>query len=101
VNIRVRFIRPDVAVAHAINELSGLVDFEGRALPAHRELSIRVFVKVKGAWRVTAFHNTMLTTSSNNAADGVSDGASPLNDERLLVPPRKALPLTTEPPSIQ
>jgi uncharacterized protein (TIGR02246 family) len=66
VDIRVRFIRPDVAVGHVINELSGLVDSEGRTLPTHRELSIRVFVKEKEGWRVAAFHNTMLATPSNN-----------------------------------
>ena len=58
--VRVRFVRPDVAIAHVTNELSGLVAADGQKLPAHRELSLRVFVKDQGAWRVTAFHNTML-----------------------------------------
>ena len=58
--IAVRFIRPDVALAHVTNELSGLVNPEGQVLPPHRELSIRVFVKDQGAWRITAFHNTIL-----------------------------------------
>lgn len=56
----VRFIRPDVAVAHVTNELSGLVSPGGEQLPAHRELSIRVLVKERGRWLVTAFHNTMV-----------------------------------------
>ena len=56
----VRFIRPDVAVAHVTNELSGLVNPGGEQLPAHRELSIRVLVKEQGRWLVTAFHNTMV-----------------------------------------
>jgi uncharacterized protein (TIGR02246 family) len=64
VEVRVGAIRGDVAVAHVINELSGLVDPEGRTLPPHRELSIRVFVKDGGVWRVRAFHNTI--TPSNN-----------------------------------
>jgi len=59
-NMTVRFIRPDVALVHVTNELSGLVSPDGQPLPAHQELSIRVFVKDAGAWRVTAFHNTML-----------------------------------------
>jgi uncharacterized protein (TIGR02246 family) len=58
--VTVRFVTPDVAVAHVTNELSGLVDADGARLPAHEELSIRVFVKQDGAWRVAAFHNTML-----------------------------------------
>ncbi len=56
----VRFIRPDVAVAHVTNELSGLASPEGEQLPAHRELSIRVLVKERGRWLVTAFHNTIV-----------------------------------------
>ena len=51
---------PDVAVAHVTNELSGLVSAAGEQLPAHRELSIRVLVKERGRWLVTAFHNTIV-----------------------------------------
>jgi uncharacterized protein (TIGR02246 family) len=56
----VRFIRPDVALVHVTNELSGLVSPEGQTLPAHQELSIRVLVKDQGVWRITALHNTIL-----------------------------------------
>ena len=58
--VAVRFIRPDVALAHVTNELSGLLSPEGQTLPSHQELSIRVLVKDQGAWRITAFHNTIL-----------------------------------------
>ena len=58
--VAVRFIRPDVALAHVTNELSGLIGPEGQTLPAHQELSIRVLVKDQGVWRITAFHNTIL-----------------------------------------
>jgi uncharacterized protein (TIGR02246 family) len=58
--VAVRFIRPDVALAHVTNRLSGLVGPEGQTLPSHQELSIRVLVKDQGAWRITAFHNTIL-----------------------------------------
>ena len=58
--VAVRFIRPDVALAHVTNELSGLVSPEGQMLPSHQELSIRVLVKDQGSWRITAFHNTIL-----------------------------------------
>jgi uncharacterized protein (TIGR02246 family) len=58
--VAVRFIRPDVALAHVTNELSGLVSPEGQTLPPHQELSIRVLVKDQGAWRITAFHNTIV-----------------------------------------
>ncbi len=59
-DVTIRFIRPDVAVAHVTNELSGLIGPDGQKLPAHRELSIRVLVKDASPWRVAAFHNTML-----------------------------------------
>lgn len=58
--VSVRFIRSDVALAHVTNELSGLVSPEGQTLPSHQELSIRVLVKDRGEWRITAFHNTIL-----------------------------------------
>jgi hypothetical protein len=96
--VTVRFIRPDVGVAHVTNELSGLVGPDGKGLPAHRELSIRVFAKDDRAWRVSAFHNTIVAgetapgapqmqrgaiTPSNaelqRTRSAQSDGASPLN----------------------
>ena len=58
--VNVRFVRPDVALAHVKNELSGLIGPEGQTLPPHQELSVRVFVKNEGAWRITAFDNTIL-----------------------------------------
>ena len=57
--VQIRFIRPDVALAHVTNELSGLVAADGQNLPSHRELSLRVFVK-DGVWRLASFQNTML-----------------------------------------
>jgi len=59
-DIAVRFVRPDVALAHVMNEMSGVTASDGRALPPHRELSVRVVVKEQGAWRITAFHNTIV-----------------------------------------
>ena len=59
-DVTIRFIRPDVAIAQVTNELSGLVSPDGQKLPAHRELSMRIFVKDGGTWRITAFHNTMV-----------------------------------------
>lgn len=58
--VAVRFVRPDVALAHVTNELSGLLSSDGQTLPPHQELSIRVLVKDQGVWRITAFHNTIL-----------------------------------------
>jgi uncharacterized protein (TIGR02246 family) len=60
VDLVVRLIRPDVALAHVTNELSGLISPEGQQLPPHLEMSLRVLVKDQGDWRITAFHNTIL-----------------------------------------
>jgi uncharacterized protein (TIGR02246 family) len=60
IDASIRLLGPDVALAHVTNELSGLVGPAGERLPAHRERSIRVFIKRDGAWKVTAFHNTRL-----------------------------------------
>jgi uncharacterized protein (TIGR02246 family) len=51
-DVAVRFIRPDVALVHVTNELSGLAAPDGQALPPHQELSLRVSPKTpaSGAW---------------------------------------------------
>jgi uncharacterized protein (TIGR02246 family) len=59
-NVTIRFINRDLAFAHVTNELSGLIDTAGVNLPSQKELSIRVFIKESGNWRVAAFHNTMI-----------------------------------------
>jgi uncharacterized protein (TIGR02246 family) len=64
IDVTVKFIRPDVALANVTNELSGLVAPDGHALPSHQELSQRVFVKDVGVWQIAAFHNTMIAPFS-------------------------------------
>jgi uncharacterized protein (TIGR02246 family) len=66
-DVSIRFIKPDVAVAHVTNEMSGVVNAGGQEMSPHRELSIRVLVKDKGTWRVTTFHNTIISTSQASA----------------------------------
>jgi len=59
-DIAVRFIRADVALAYVTNQMSGVNSASGGAQPPHTELSIRVVVKDRGSWRITAFHNTIV-----------------------------------------
>jgi uncharacterized protein (TIGR02246 family) len=61
-DIRVRFIRPDVAIAHATYEISGMVGLDGRMMPPHEELSLRVLAKNNDRWLVTAFHITTISS---------------------------------------
>src|SRR5215471_15666858 len=56
--VRIRFIRPDVAIVHVTSETDGITTSDGRELPPQRELNIRVFIKDDGRWLLTAFHNT-------------------------------------------
>ena len=63
-DVKIRLVRLDIAFAYVTNELSGLVAPDGKSLPAHQELSLRVFVKDGGLWQVAAFHNTMIAPFS-------------------------------------
>jgi len=60
IDLRIRFVRPDVAIVHQKHEMSGMLDAEGRTMPPHQELGIRVMVKEHGQWLTTAFHNTIV-----------------------------------------
>jgi uncharacterized protein (TIGR02246 family) len=59
-DVVVKLLRPDIALVHVTNELSGLVAPDGQTLPSHQEISLRVFVKESGVWRVAAFQNTLI-----------------------------------------
>jgi uncharacterized protein (TIGR02246 family) len=61
-DVQIRFITPDVAIAHVTHEMRGMRGSDGTTLPPHRELSTRVFVKKKdGRWLLTAFQNTTVS----------------------------------------
>lgn len=60
IDIRIRFIKPDVALAHVTNEISGMIGPDGQEAPVRQELNLRVLVKENGKWLLTAFHNTTL-----------------------------------------
>jgi|ERR1700722_487752 len=62
-DVTVRFIRPDVAIVHVTNQISGFLAADGSTEASHNELSLRVFQKQNGMWRVVAFHNTAVATS--------------------------------------
>lgn len=60
IDYSVRFVRPDVAIVHTLNELSGAVLADGSPQASHDEISTRVLVKEGGAWRFAAIHVTVL-----------------------------------------
>jgi len=53
----VRFVSPDLAIAHVRNRLHGLLGEHGQTLPPHVEFSLRVFTKQSGQWCLEAMHN--------------------------------------------
>jgi|SRR5579863_3857107 len=57
--VRVRFVHPDVAIAHVLNELRDQPPGAADPGPSQPELSLRVFRKDGQVWRVAAFHNTI------------------------------------------
>lgn len=59
-DLRVRFLGPDVAVAHATYEISGMVGLDGLTMPSHRELGLRVLTKNNGRWLVAVFQITTI-----------------------------------------
>lgn len=59
-DLSIRFIRPDVAIAIQSHRMSGMRDPAGNTMPPHVERPMRVLVKDHGRWRITAFHNTIV-----------------------------------------
>src|ERR1700737_334488 len=62
-DMRIRFVTPDVAIAHVTNEISGMTGPDGTKIPPQRELNLRVFRKANGKWLVTAFHSAPIGPS--------------------------------------
>ncbi len=62
-DMRIRFVTPDVAIAHVTNEISGMTGSDGTQIPPQRELNLRVFKKTNGKWLVTAFHSAPIGPS--------------------------------------
>ena len=63
VNVQISFLKPDIALAHALTEITGFIDPNGQTVAPHNELSLRVLVKEDGRWLVRAFHNTTAASS--------------------------------------
>jgi len=60
IDLRIRFVRPDVARVHQTHEMTGMLTADGKTMPPNRELGIRVMVKEHDKWLTTAFHNTIV-----------------------------------------
>jgi uncharacterized protein (TIGR02246 family) len=57
-NVRVKFLRPDVASLHVLWELTGLALPDGQALPDRKGVLVYILVKDAGEWRIAVGQNT-------------------------------------------
>lgn len=62
--IVVRFQKRDVAVVHAVVELSGAFDRQGQPLPPGFGVMTFVVTKAESDWRITAFQNTAVAAAA-------------------------------------
>ena len=74
IDIKIRFIRPDVALVHELHDFSGMLGPNGEKMPTQRELGIRVLVKQHGKWLVAAFHNTVVRPAAASAGEKREQG---------------------------
>ena len=56
--MRVKFLRPDVASLHMLWHLTGLVLPNGQALPDRKGVLVYVLAKDAGEWRIAVAQNT-------------------------------------------
>ena len=56
--VAIRLHKPDLAIVHAIIELSGAVDRQGQQLPPGLGVITSVIEKVGDGWRIIALQNT-------------------------------------------
>ncbi len=61
-DVAVRFHKPDLAIVHAVIELSGAVDRKGQPLPPGLGVITSVIEKVAGGWHIIALQNTAVAT---------------------------------------
>ena len=62
-DVVVRFCRPNLAIVHAILELSGAVDRLGQPLPPGLGVITSVIEKATSGWQIIALRNTAVAAS--------------------------------------
>ena len=65
--VEVRFHRPDLAIAHAVIELSGAMNRQGQQLPPGLGVLTAVVEDAPGGWRIIALQNTSVACSRISA----------------------------------
>ena len=57
-DVAVRFHKPDLAIVHAVIELSGALDRQGQHLPPGLGVITSVIERAAGGWHIIALQNT-------------------------------------------
>jgi uncharacterized protein (TIGR02246 family) len=57
-DLQIRFLAPDTALAFSRFRISDDVDDDGRTIPPREGVSTRVVIRQDGHWRTVAVHNT-------------------------------------------
>jgi len=65
----VRFPRPDIAVVHAVLELTGAVDRQGQTLPPGLGVTTYLMDRADANWRIIAFQNTQVVAPPEATAE--------------------------------
>ena len=66
-DVAVRFLKPDLAIVHAVIELSGAVDRQGQQLPRGLGVITSVIEEAAGGWRIMALQNTAVAAQHSPA----------------------------------
>src|SRR3989475_7344459 len=66
--VAVRFHKPDLAIVHAVIELSGAINRQGQQLPPGLGVITSVIEEVRGGWRIIALQNTAVAAPPAPAA---------------------------------
>jgi len=57
-DVAIRFVKPDVAIARSLWELTGHVGPSGEALPGRKGILLNLVVGIDGKWRIIDSQNT-------------------------------------------
>ena len=66
-DVAVRFLKPDLAIVHAVIELSGAVDRQGQQVPRGLGVITSVIEEAAGGWRIMALQNTAVAAQQSPA----------------------------------
>jgi len=67
ISMDIRFVTPDVAVAHIITRMDAYTTPGGNQIPEGNSLALMVFVRRKGRWLITAAENVNINEQAQKS----------------------------------